>query len=230
MARLAVRMAVRAGRGRRRGPGRRGRSGGKGSTRIQAQVSAMCEAIERYSGVYRGEAFEVRASYRDLDVRAYRPNELMLMSDHQFDHRDAWNAGHRSSYHKVPVPFDDGAEPGGDVLFRLPAVHLERAAHLSAQRVELHHGSIGGVRGPQPLFTGDQSHEPPVLIRGPDRHLAGGWADADQGRMQGTGDRGSLDHPDQGMSGRARIYAGKRLFGKLVLQSMLDLVSLDYSF
>ena len=34
----------------------------------------------------------------------------------------------------------------------------------------------------------------------------------------------------EGMTGRAQIYTGKRLFGKLVLQSLLDLVSLDYRF
>jgi hypothetical protein len=34
----------------------------------------------------------------------------------------------------------------------------------------------------------------------------------------------------QGMTGRAQIFTGKRLFGKLVLQSLLDLVSLDYRF
>jgi putative peptide zinc metalloprotease protein len=33
-----------------------------------------------------------------------------------------------------------------------------------------------------------------------------------------------------GMTGRASIYAGKRPFGKMVLQSLLDLVSLDYRF
>lgn len=33
-----------------------------------------------------------------------------------------------------------------------------------------------------------------------------------------------------GMTGRAVIYAGKRPFGRLVLQSLLDLVSLDYRF
>jgi hypothetical protein len=34
----------------------------------------------------------------------------------------------------------------------------------------------------------------------------------------------------QGMTGRAQISTGKRLYGKLVLQSLLDLVSLDYRF
>ena len=33
-----------------------------------------------------------------------------------------------------------------------------------------------------------------------------------------------------GMTGRGKIYAGKRLWGRMVLQSLLDLVSLDYRF
>ena len=33
-----------------------------------------------------------------------------------------------------------------------------------------------------------------------------------------------------GMTGRAVIYAGRRTLGKMVLQSLLDLVSLDYRF
>ena len=34
----------------------------------------------------------------------------------------------------------------------------------------------------------------------------------------------------EGMTGRAKIFAGRHLWGKLVLQSVLDLVSLDYRF
>ncbi len=34
----------------------------------------------------------------------------------------------------------------------------------------------------------------------------------------------------EGMTGRAKIFAGRHLWGKLVLQSLLDLVSLDYRF
>jgi hypothetical protein len=34
----------------------------------------------------------------------------------------------------------------------------------------------------------------------------------------------------QGMTGRARIFAGRYPWGRLVLQSLLDLVSLDYRF
>jgi ribosomal protein S12 methylthiotransferase accessory factor YcaO len=50
----------------------RGRSGGKGMTDVQARASAVCEAIERYSGVFRGEEISRRASYREL-VEARAP-------------------------------------------------------------------------------------------------------------------------------------------------------------
>jgi len=69
----------------------RGVSGGKGSTRIQAMVSGLCEAIERYSGVYTGEEFTVRGRYRDLAPRAIHPNECMGFSEEQFRNREAWN-------------------------------------------------------------------------------------------------------------------------------------------
>jgi multidrug resistance efflux pump len=43
-----------------------------------------------------------------------------------------------------------------------------------------------------------------------------------------------VDDPEgllrQGMSGRAKIFTGRHLFGKLLWQSLLDLVSLDYRF
>ena len=43
-----------------------------------------------------------------------------------------------------------------------------------------------------------------------------------------------VDDPDallrQGMTGRASIFTGRHLYGKLMIQSLLDLVSLDYRF
>ena len=81
----------------------------------------MCEAIERYSGMHRAETPEVRARLRDLDGRAYRPNDLMLISDDQFARRDAWNARHQASYHKFPVPFDDGDEVAWNPVWSMTA-------------------------------------------------------------------------------------------------------------
>ena len=69
----------------------RGVSGGKGSTRIQAMVSGLCEAIERYSGVHTGEEYTVRGRYRALAPRAIHPNECMGFSEEQFRFREEWN-------------------------------------------------------------------------------------------------------------------------------------------
>lgn len=84
----------------------RGQSGGKGRSDMQARVSGICEAIERYSGVWRGEEPVTRASYDELGTeRALHPNEMLLFSDQQFAHRDTWNKGPASRLHLVPEPF-----------------------------------------------------------------------------------------------------------------------------
>jgi bacteriocin biosynthesis cyclodehydratase domain-containing protein len=41
----------------------RSRSGGKGITDIEAKVGALCEAIERYSGVFSGDEFTIHGSF-----------------------------------------------------------------------------------------------------------------------------------------------------------------------
>jgi bacteriocin biosynthesis cyclodehydratase domain-containing protein len=87
----------------------RGRSGGKGATQTQAKVSAVCEAIERYSGVYRGNVAERRSSFADLGSPAIHPYDLMLFSDRQYSERMRLNRG-ASLFHTIPEPFDDGRE------------------------------------------------------------------------------------------------------------------------
>ena len=44
----------------------RGQSGGKGRSDVQARVSGLCEAIERYCGVWRGDQPVTRAAYEQL--------------------------------------------------------------------------------------------------------------------------------------------------------------------
>ena len=84
----------------------RGQSGGKGRFEIQAKVSAVCEAIERYSAVWRGGEPVVRAAYDDLDPAiALHMKELLLFSDGQVAGRDAWNADPTHRLHLVPEPF-----------------------------------------------------------------------------------------------------------------------------
>jgi len=84
----------------------RGRSGGKGRTDVQAKVGAICEAIERYSGVFRGDEPRQRARFVDLDG-AIHPSDLLGFSDLQYDTRNEWNSKNLSSYHIVPERFDE---------------------------------------------------------------------------------------------------------------------------
>lgn len=89
----------------------RGQSGGKGMTDVQARVSGICEAMERYSGVYRGDEPSTRASYAALGEQAIHPNDCMRFSPTQYAGRHAWNANQKfTKFHIVPEPLDDGFE------------------------------------------------------------------------------------------------------------------------
>ncbi len=88
----------------------RGQSGGKGRTEIQAKVSAIGEAIERYSAVWRGDRPVHRATYRQLGPdRAVHLRELLAFSPHQYAVRDRLNAelGH---FHQIPRELGDDCE------------------------------------------------------------------------------------------------------------------------
>ncbi|MGC5010933.1 TOMM precursor leader peptide-binding protein [Streptosporangium sp. DT93] len=86
----------------------RGQSGGKGRSEIQAKVSAVCEAIERYSGVWRGDEPVVRAAFADLDpATAVHPDRLLLFSDEQRAGRAEWNADPAHRLQLVPDPFEE---------------------------------------------------------------------------------------------------------------------------
>ena len=85
----------------------RSKSAGKGSTREQSEVSALCEAVERYSGALHGEEIRVRrrfGEFADTDG-AIHPNDAQLFSDHQLDNAESINSqGH--PYNIVPPRFD----------------------------------------------------------------------------------------------------------------------------
>lgn len=84
-------------------------SGGKGKHPTQAKVSALCEAIERYSGTFQGDEFRLRARYQDLGTAAVHINDCMLYSRRQLTQRTQWNTrGSRSTW--VPESFDEERE------------------------------------------------------------------------------------------------------------------------
>ncbi|ORC51305.1 bacteriocin biosynthesis cyclodehydratase [Burkholderia sp. A27] len=79
---------------------------GKGATDTQARVSALCEALERFSSVYQGDEMRVTACMEDLpDDPPIHVNDLQQFSARQFDERDAINALTDDVRKQVPRPF-----------------------------------------------------------------------------------------------------------------------------
>ena len=85
-------------------------SWGTGVTDAQARVSALGEAIERRSAVFRGDEPRIRARFVDLAPRALAPQALECFSDRQYRERDIINAAASSNRQRVPLPFDENAE------------------------------------------------------------------------------------------------------------------------
>lgn len=98
----------------------RNMSAGKGTTDEQAKASALCEGLERHSGVYRGDEPRREARLRDLDGLGIDPRECLLFSERQYRERDAWNAK-KSPYNFVPLRFDAEAEIEWSPLWSLTA-------------------------------------------------------------------------------------------------------------
>jgi ribosomal protein S12 methylthiotransferase accessory factor len=87
-----------------------GRSVGKGQSDIQARISGLCEAIERYSGVFQGDEIRYKGTYQKLGDKAIHPNSCMNFSQEQYKKRQEWNASCPSISQKVPEPFDEERE------------------------------------------------------------------------------------------------------------------------
>jgi thiazole/oxazole-forming peptide maturase SagD family component len=87
--------------------GLRNLSSGKGMTELQAKVSALCEAVERYSGEITGGEMRVTCALKDWKSgEAYHPNDIMLYSAQQYVDRESWNM-RRSRFNNVPEPYDE---------------------------------------------------------------------------------------------------------------------------
>ncbi len=91
----------------------RTKSAGKGSTPSQSEASALCEALERYSGAFHGDEIRRRGRFADFvragESRAIHPNDVQLFSDRQLDHAAQINAGDHP-YNVVPPRLDPEAE------------------------------------------------------------------------------------------------------------------------
>ncbi len=86
----------------------RGMSGGKGASEIQAKVSGLCEAIERYAGLYTGNEYILRSTFQALIPEAIHPNDCLGFSQSQFEQRDEWNRSQaQSRCVLITHPFDE---------------------------------------------------------------------------------------------------------------------------
>ncbi|MGE5192189.1 MAG: TOMM precursor leader peptide-binding protein [Deltaproteobacteria bacterium] len=83
----------------------RNSSCGKGINEAQARASALCEAIERYSGIFRGDEPRQRSTLSELGDEGIHPNSCMLFSEKQYRGRDEWNS-RAAVFHYIPTPFD----------------------------------------------------------------------------------------------------------------------------
>ncbi|MDX8029457.1 TOMM precursor leader peptide-binding protein [Lentzea sp. BCCO 10_0856] len=81
-------------------------TGGKGVTPLDAQVGALCEAVERRCGTFFGEEARVSGSYSSLGDLAIHPGTVQQYHPRQFADRAAWNADH-SAFQHVTTPFDE---------------------------------------------------------------------------------------------------------------------------
>ncbi len=85
--------------------GSRSGSAGKGKTQAQSKTSCLCEAIERYSGIFQGNERREKHSYNEIKNNAIHPNSILLFSDHQYQIKEEWNKT-CIAHHKIPDPFD----------------------------------------------------------------------------------------------------------------------------
>ena len=84
----------------------RDKSGGKGKTDIDAKVSGLCEALERFSAIYDDDPVACNGSYDSLGDEAIHPNTMLLFSEQQYDQREAWNREQSGKFQHVPKRFD----------------------------------------------------------------------------------------------------------------------------
>jgi ribosomal protein S12 methylthiotransferase accessory factor len=85
-----------------------GRSGGKGETLARARAGALCEALERYCGMWQPEDRARPATQSELGQEAVDLANCLGFSPRQYSGRDAWNMTNDEPHAWVPRPLDPG--------------------------------------------------------------------------------------------------------------------------
>jgi len=82
---------------------------GKGMTNAQARASAIGEAVERFSWIFRGDEVRIRSSHKELCNKAIHPNTCMNFSARQYQEREK-NNRREDQHNWVPHRFDEQQE------------------------------------------------------------------------------------------------------------------------
>lgn len=129
-------------------------NGGKGATALHAEVSALCEALERHSGHFHGDERIVTGSLRSLGEEAVHPDSCQLYDPRQFTDRAAWNARH-SLFQQVPDPFDERAELDWTPLWSVTG-NRRRLLPTAMLYYNTPHSTASTARGPR-FFRADSN-------------------------------------------------------------------------
>ncbi len=121
---------------------------GKGMTLEQARTGALCEALERYCGVFRGNEPRTRAAFHDLGEDAIHPNACLGISERQYLTREEWNQT-ASGALWIPERFDETVETDW-----VPAWSL---THERKRYVAAAHCYYGYPPGPNDFAFGDSN-------------------------------------------------------------------------
>ena len=126
----------------------RSKSAGKGRTDAQAKASAMCEALERYSGVFNGDEIRKIACFNDFaSGDALHPNDLMQFSDKQYRMRTEIAAKQYRFYRLPEEDFDPNA-----LVEWSPVWNISQQKHIWMMTYQLYfsydpfYSSEGGIK------------------------------------------------------------------------------------
>ena len=81
------------------------KSWGRGFTEADAKTGALCESLERYSGVFRGTESRIRKSFEELQTQAIHLNSCLNFSEEQFRSRTKSNRLNNAQ-EWIPLPLD----------------------------------------------------------------------------------------------------------------------------
>ena len=98
-------------------------NGGKGKNELVSKVGAICEGIERYSSFYRKPLYTEKGSLSSLKG-AIHPNDCLLYSDWQYEHRDELNRQSNSLYELIPYRFDPECMTDWTPVYNLSRDHF----------------------------------------------------------------------------------------------------------